>query len=212
MPTLNGSSEQKSLRHSLIFWLVVGGSGLAVIVVLFIGFRMFLFQVFYIPTGSMQPTLRAGDYFLVSKMAYWHEAPERGDIVIHRSTSGDDSEYVRRIIGLPGERIRLLAGVVYINDVAVKKERIEDYVGPTGTPEKAAVPQYWETLPNGVSHGVIDLTPNGGADNTDEYVVPAGYYFMLGDNRDNSMDSRFDSVGFIPRDHVIGRVTMRISN
>jgi signal peptidase I len=171
----------------------------------------------------MHPTLIVGDYVFASKWVYgwsrfslpwrltgfqgriWGKAPQRGDIVVYRLPGDEDADYVSRVVGLPGERIRVTDGVVYIDGIAVKKERIEDFIEPVGA---FAQPQYRETLPNGVPHRVLDLDGNSPGDNTDELLVPAGHYFMLGDNRDNSMDSRFERVGFIPENHLIGRVEM----
>jgi signal peptidase I len=102
------------------------------------------------------------------------------------------------VIGLPGDRIQMRDGVLYINGQAVKKERIEDYADPSESGLQSPVAQYLETLPNGVQYRVLDTDALGDADNTDEYVVPAGHYFMMGDNRDNSQDSRYPRVGYVP--------------
>jgi signal peptidase I len=195
----------------------------ALIFGLVVCFRTLGYQPFSIPSGSMHPTLIVGDHLFVSKWTYgwsrfslpwklvnfqgrmWSAAAERGDIVIFRLPGDEDADYTARVIGLPGERIRVTDGVVHIDGAIVKKERIEDFIEPVGG---FAQPQYRETLPNGVSYRVLDLDPNSGADNTDAFLVPAGHYFMLGDNRDNSMDSRFPQVGFVPDDHLIGRAEL----
>ena len=195
----------------------------ALILALMMCFRTFAYQPFSIPSGSMHPTLIVGDQLFASKSAYgwsrfslpwrfvnfqgrlWGKAPERGDIVIYRQPADDGADYVARVIGLPGERIRVTHGIVHIDDVAVRKEATEDFIDPF---DGAVQPQYRETLPNGVSYNVLDINPVGPADDTEEYLVPAGHYFMLGDNRDNAMDSRFDRVGFIPEDHLVGRAGM----
>jgi signal peptidase I len=204
--------------------------------------RTFFFQPFNIPSSSMYPTLKVGDYLFVSKLSYgygkysfnfnfgWGDKewitccsfvdfpgrkvlaanPERGDVAVFKYPGDLKIDYIKRVIGLPGDRIQVKDGVVYINDVAVKKERIEDYVdadpqGGSGTP----IPQYIETLPNGVTYRVLDATPFGQVDNTDVYTVPATHYFMMGDNRDNSQDSRYlDKVGYVPVENFVGRADM----
>ena len=185
--------------------------------------RTFLFQPFNIPSGSMKDTLLVGDYLFVSKYAYgysrfslpfspnlfsgriWSAPPERGDIVVFKLPRDNSTDYIKRVIGFPGDRIQMIDGVLHINGVMVKRERIEDFIETTPGGREIAIPRYRETLPNGVSYTTLDLTPNGQADNTFEYRVPEGHYFMMGDNRDNSTDSRFPSVGYVPEENLIGR-------
>jgi signal peptidase I len=171
--------------------------------------RTFAYEPFNIPSGSMIPTLLEGDYLFVSKMAYgysrfsfpgglvpvegriWEGEPTRGEVVVFRPTREPETDFIKRVIGLPGERIQVRQGILHINDVAVERQRIEDYVDPD-SPGELPVPQYLETLPGGVSHRIIEALGDSGseADNTPVYVVPAGHYFMMGDNRDGSNDSR----------------------
>lgn len=185
--------------------------------------RTLLFQPFNIPSGSMVETLLVGDYLFVSKYAYGYSRysmfgilpiegrilasePERGDIAVFKLPKDNATDYIKRVIGLPGDRIQVRDGVVYINDVAVPRERISDYVeiGPNGREFRAA--RYVETLPNGVSYTVLDTDPNGLFDNTGVYTVPEGHYFMMGDNRDNSTDSRAQHfVGTVPFENFVGR-------
>ena len=188
--------------------------------------RTFLFQPFNIPSGSLIPTLLIGDYLFVSKYTYgyskhsvpfspdifqgrvWAAEPKRGDIAVFKLPKDNATDYIKRVIGLPGDRIQMRDGVLFINGEAVKKERIEDYVDTEagGEGDGHPIQQFEETLPNGVKYRVLDQVPNGSADNTIEYVVPPAHYFMMGDNRDNSEDSRFlDAVGYVPIENYVGR-------
>ena len=175
--------------------------------------RTLLFQPFNIPSGSMKPTLLVGDYIFVSKFSYGYsrysaplglplfdgrifgDAPARGDVAVFKLPTDPSIDYVKRVIGLPGDRIQMKKSVLYINGEAVPKVRVEDFSETTWSGGIEAVERYIETLPNGVSYEVLDLTPNGISDNTREYVVPPGHYFMMGDNRDNSSDSRVQGPG-----------------
>ena len=175
--------------------------------------RTFLFQPFNIPSGSMKATLLVGDYLFVSKYSYGYShysfpfspplfsgrifgsQPDRGDIVVFRLPKDDSVDYIKRVIGLPGDRIRMIDGLLHINGQPIKRERIEDFIETEETERATRVKRWRETLPNGVSYTTLDLIDNGFYDNTQEYVVPAGQYFMMGDNRDNSTDSRVLSPG-----------------
>ncbi|WP_284419115.1 MULTISPECIES: signal peptidase I [unclassified Bradyrhizobium] len=188
--------------------------------------RTFLYQPFNIPAGSMQPTLLVGDYIFVSKYTYgwgrytwpfsppasgriWGRDPERGDVVVFRLKDGK-TDYIKRVVGLGGDRIQMKQGVLFINDTPMPRERLEDMVGRDvcGGGPTERVKRWRETLPNGVSYETLDCFDNGFFDNTGVYVVPAGHLFMLGDNRDNSTDSRVTTMGFIPVEDVIGRAAM----
>ncbi len=184
--------------------------------------RTFLFQPFNIPSGSMKETLLVGDYLFVSKFSYgyshyslplsppifggrvWASQPNRGDVVVFRLPKDDSTDYIKRVIGFPGDRIQVIQGVLNINGEPVKRERIDDYIDTDeGTTTK--VKRWRETLPNGVTYTTLDLVDSGFADNTQVYVVPSDHYFMMGDNRDNSTDSRFPQVGYVPFENIIGR-------
>ncbi len=186
--------------------------------------RTFLFQPFNIPSGSMKETLLVGDYLFVSKYSYGYSAysfpfspplftgrlfgspPDRGDVAVFRLPRDDSTDYIKRVIGLPNDRIQMIGGLLHINGVPVKRERIEDYIETEESDRAIRVKRWRETLPNGVSYTTLDLQDNGFYDNTQEYVVPQGQYFMMGDNRDNSTDSRvLSQVGYVPFQNLIGR-------
>ncbi|WP_040676706.1 signal peptidase I [Nitratireductor pacificus] len=187
--------------------------------------RTFLFQPFSIPSGSMRPTLLEGDYLFVTKWAYgysrhslpfspplfsgriWGGEPERGDVVVFKFPPNPSIDYIKRVVGLPGDTIQMQGGALYINGEAVEREKIGQIDDADVTEMDRPVDLYRETLPNGVSYETLDLTPNGVGDDTREFVVPEGHYFMMGDNRDNSADSRF-SVGFVPLENLVGRANI----
>jgi signal peptidase I len=187
--------------------------------------RTLLFQPFSIPSGSMRPTLLEGDYLFVTKWAYgysrhslpfspdlfsgriWGSSPERGDVVVFKFPPNPSLDYIKRVIGLPGDRIQMRGGVLYINGREVPRVKVGEIDNPDITEVDRPVDVYRETLPNGVSYDTLDLTPSSIGDETREFVVPAGHYFMMGDNRDNSTDSRF-SVGFVPYENLVGRANI----
>jgi signal peptidase I len=186
--------------------------------------RVFLFQPFNIPSGSMIPTLLIGDYLFVSKYSYgysrysfpfspdlfsgrvWAAEPDRGDVVVFKLPRDNETDYIKRVIGLPGDEIQMVHGVLHINGKPVPKMRIDDYVVTDPSGRERRMPRFMETLPNGVSYPVLDLVQDGFGDNTEVYRVPERHFFMMGDNRDNSTDSRFLSeVGFVPFENLVGK-------
>jgi len=187
--------------------------------------RTLLFQPFSIPSGSMRPTLLEGDYLFVTKWSYgysryslpfspnlfsgriWGGEPARGDVAVFKFPPNPSLDYIKRVIGLPGDRIQMRDGRLFINGEAVAREKIGEIDNPDITEVDRPVDVYRETLPNGVSYDTLDLTPNSIGDNTREFVVPEGHYFMMGDNRDNSTDSRF-SVGYVPAENLVGRANI----
>ena len=186
--------------------------------------RTLLFQPFNIPSGSMKDTLLIGDYLFVSKYAYGYSRfslpfsppifkgrffgtpPQRGDIVVFKLPKDNATDYIKRVIGLPGDRIQMIDGRLHINGRAVQREKLPDIVTRNAFGIETRVARWQETLPNGVSYETLDLDPNSFEDNTPVYEVPAGHYFMMGDNRDNSTDSRvLGAVGYVPFENLIGR-------
>lgn len=187
--------------------------------------RSFLFEPFNIPSGSMFPTLKVGDYLFVEKYSYgyskysfpldlggfdgrvWESPVERGDIAVFRQPKKVHIDYIKRIIGLPGDRIQVRGGLLHINGEPVTRELV-------GTEEMKDAEnfmlynKYIETLPNGVKHFVYEISDVERLDDTEEFIVPEEHYFAMGDNRDSSMDSRVeDQVGYVPAENMIGRAS-----
>lgn len=195
-------------------------------VLLALVFRSFLIEPFHIPSGSMRTTLLEGDYIFVWKPSYgyskysfplgakipWFSGrmmrnmPERGDVVVFRLPSNDSIDYIKRVIGLPGDRIQVVDGRLMINGETMPQDADGDSEELTDNGIIQSVPRYVETLPNGVKHTVLDESRYGEMDYTQEYQVPPRHYFMMGDNRDNSVDSRYEGqVGFVPEENLIGK-------
>ena len=216
------STEQKRKEGGLAETLRVIFHALIIALVI----RTFLFQPFNIPSGSMMATLLIGDYLFVSKYTYGYsrysfpfspplftgrdpllgKGPQRGDVVVFRLPRDDSTDYIKRVIGLPGDRIQLVDGILNINGTPIKRERAEDFVGTEDGPGIKRIKRWKETLPNGVVYYTLDLVDNSFYDNTPAYLVPPNHYFMMGDNRDNSTDSRvLSQVGYVPIDNIVGR-------
>jgi signal peptidase I len=191
--------------------------------------RTFLFEPFNIPSGSLLPTLLVGDYLFVEKYSYGYSKysfpldigpfdgrifgrdPQRGDIAVFRQPKRPDIDYIKRIIGLPGDHIQVRRGILYINEKPVQRdyrgrEHFQGHETEEGDSNFTLYNRYVETLPNGVQHYIYEISDDEALDNTPVYDVPEGYYFAMGDNRDKSLDSRVQSqVGFIPAENLIGR-------
>jgi signal peptidase I len=199
----------------------------AVVLAVFIA-KGALAEPFYVPSGSMEPTLLIGDALLASKFPYgygtsslpiqinlpqsgrvFEGTPKRGDVVVFRWPGDRSQAWVKRVVGLPGDRIQMRQGQLFINDhpASLKPDGVGEAEDDAGNVERAY--RYVETLPNGVSHAIFKMRDNGRLDNTPEVTVPPGKLFVLGDNRDNSADSRValrdGGVGLLPMDNLIGR-------
>lgn len=205
--------------------------------------RLVVFDPFTIPSESMLPNLMTGDYLVVSKSTYGYsnhsfplyspdifsgrimESPvERGDVVVFKLPRDNKTDYIKRIVGVAGDRIQVKEGQLFVNGVGYERKRVADFVIKESEntnclrfPQyRVAVedgyechyPQYREYMPNGINYLTLDLRNGGMADDTRTYVVPEGHYFAMGDNRDNSIDSRWPSsqgVGFVPSENLVGR-------
>ena len=209
-------------KNELVETIVVIIEALAIALV----FRTFLYQPFSIPTASMQSTLMIGDYFIANKWAYGFGKfsfpvalpfngrflefgqPQRGDVVVFHNISKED--YIKRLIGMPGDTIQMKAGRLYINGTMVERKEIGTGTDTDSSMNSVQVTVYEETLPNGVKHTIQEISDNDQLDNTDVYTVPASHFFMMGDNRDRSADSRvLNQVGYVSLDQVIGKAEAR---
>ena len=187
--------------------------------------RTFAFEPFNIPSGSMIPSLLVGDYLFVSKYSYGYSRhslpfslplipgrvfssePKRGDVAVFKLPKDNETDYIKRIVGLPGDRIQVRAGRLYINDQIVDRRAVGPYQTRGRLGSIIPSPQYVETLPNGIEHRILE---KGGDqfefDNTRVFMVPEGHVFGMGDNRDDSLDSRsLRDVGYIPMENLVGR-------
>ena len=190
--------------------------------------RVIFFQPFTIPSASMEPNLYEGDYVIVSKYSYGYSkhsiplsppvfsgrilenAPQRGDIAVFKLPIDNRTDYIKRVIGLPGDRVQMRGGLLYVNDKLVARAPLspsKTLVG--GIPVDIA--RYQERLESGRTYNTQDAGPDNELDNTEVFIVPEGHYFMMGDNRDNSLDSRVPpssyqgGVGFVPAENLVGK-------
>jgi signal peptidase I len=228
--TMRGAELLKKVARSKVLWEFA--QTVVVVVTIVFVVRTFLFQPFRIPSGSMENTLLVGDYIIVSKYPYGYSnysipfspnlfsgrilgsGPDRGDVVVFAYPADPSVDYIKRVVGLPGDHIRMSGGVLYINGQAAKQERVEDFVEDLADGSERPVPRYRETLAGGRQHEILDRVKDNVFDDTPEFVVPAGHYFMMGDNRDNSNDSRVPNsgVGFVPAENIVGRAEFILSS
>ena len=193
---------------------------LAILIALFI--RSFFFEPFNIPSGSMKPNLLVGDFIFVSKWSYGYskhslpfsipiipgkifdKSPKRGDIVVFKTPENNRTDYIKRVIGIPGDVIKINEGIITINGNKIFRKKLSDFIDKDNNSNNKRVRRYKEYLFNHEIE-VLDLFDNSIADNTREFKVPENFFFVMGDNRDNSQDSRFDTVGFVPFDNLVGK-------
>ena len=211
-------------KESARFWSVETAKTVIYAVIIALGVRTVAYEPFNIPSESMVPTLLVGDYLFVSKFSYGYSRhslplslplipgrifssqPERGDVAVFKLPSDNSTDYIKRIIGLPGDRIQVRGGRLHINEKLVERRRIEDFVYGDPSGRGIRIAQFEETLPNGRKHLILEMSDEGQLDDTPVYTVPAGHYFAMGDNRDNSLDSRvLGGVGFVPAENLVGR-------
>ncbi|WIJ24109.1 signal peptidase I [Devosia sp. RR2S18] len=226
-------TAKKSATNEWVETIVVVAEALLIAIVL----RSFLYQPFSIPTASMQQTLMIGDYFVANKFVWGYgkhsfslgrygnftaldfelpiterifgREPNRGDVAVFRPVP-QNVEYIKRIVGLPGDRIQVRDGRLYINGTIVEREEIGTALDTDSEGDTREVTVYRETFPNGSVHIIQEISDNGPLDNTPEYVVPPDHYFMMGDNRDRSADSRvLSQVGYVPEVNLIAKAEAR---
>ncbi|WP_410541878.1 signal peptidase I [Wolbachia endosymbiont (group E) of Neria commutata] len=186
--------------------------------------RSFLFEPFHVPTGSMKSTILEGDYLFTSKYPYgfskhsflfspnifrgriFYTPPQHGDVIVFKPTKNDSTRFVKRVIGVPGDKVQIIDGDLYLNNQKIQREQIERFFDYESSRN---IPRYIETLPNGRKHEIlIDNVSHKLSYNTPAYYVPDDQFFVMGDNRNNSQDSRFPDVGFVPMENIIGRVSV----
>ena len=200
---------------------------LAIFIALLI--RSFVAEPFNIPSGSMKPNLLVGDFIFVSKWSYGYskhslpfsldlipdsfeafpdrifdKMPKRGDVVVFKTPQDNRTDYIKRLIGLPGDTIKIIDGEIKINNKLILRKKSEDFIDVNKSGEKKRIRKYLEYFFEKEVE-VLDIMDNGISDNTNTYVVPEGFFFVMGDNRDNSQDSRFSVVGFVPLKNLVGK-------
>lgn len=206
--------KQKTGDWFQLFWLAL----------LALAIRSCAFEPYNIPSSSMVPTLYVGDYLFISKYDYgysrhsfpfsipliprgrlFNNPPNRGDVVVFKVPTDKKTDYIKRVIGLPGDKIQVVGGRLFINDVIVPRESLgeENWLTESGWQHYF---RYEETLPNGVKHDIYELNDHMVLDNTDPIEIPQGHYFMMGDNRDNSQDSRY--FGLVPEELLEGKARL----
>ena len=184
--------------------------------------RSLWFEPFKIPSGSMYPTLYVGDYLFVSKYTYgyskhsfpfslplfdgriWEDEPQRGDVVVFKTPQDNSTDYIKRVIGLPGDRIKLENGRLFINGEMLERKNEEEFVIRNRFGSAERYRKYVEVLPGGKEHFILEVSDQEPNDDFEEIRVPEGNYFMMGDNRDRSDDSRVN-VGFVPAENLVGK-------
>ena len=218
LPKMKPSPSEKTTGIWEFFKTIVTAVFIAVII------RTFAYEPFNIPSGSMKPTLLEGDYLFVSKYTYgfsrhsfpmsfpkysgriFGEYPKRGDVAVFKFTKNTKIDYIKRIIGLPGDKIQMRNGILYINNKEIDRKANGLWSAKDRNNIMYTYERYTENLSDDIFYEVLDASPNGMLDNTDVYTVPNGHLFAMGDNRDQSSDSRILSqLGFIPFENLVGK-------
>lgn len=207
-------------KNSSLDWFKSNFLSLFYAILIAIIIRTFFFQAFFIPSSSMEPTLLVGDRIFVSKFSYGYSKhsfpfslplinervlfsePERGDIIVFKTPENLRIDYIKRLVGLPGDKIQMIDGILHINDIPIKRKKIRSETKLINNGQIRNVLVYKETMPNNISYETFDMG-NTRADNTSEIFIPEDSYFFMGDNRDNSKDSRF--VGSVPKNNLVGK-------
>lgn len=225
-PTNNQPQEPKKLKFHETWTFII-----LVCVILPLSLRCFFYSPRHIPSSSMKPTLLIGDYIFISKFEYGYskftfplgehfnyfsgrtagKTPQRGDIIVFRPPTMPDTDYIKRLIGLPGDKVQVINGRLFLNGNPIPTKEAGEFIDTSPNDKNdgttKVIKKYIETLPNGVTYNVLDDNPNGDFDNTPAYIVPPKHYFFMGDNRDNSSDSRA-SVGLVPEENLVGKANV----
>ncbi|QKX01533.1 signal peptidase I [Wolbachia endosymbiont of Cruorifilaria tuberocauda] len=225
--SLTKKTELRKLEELKKSWLVRIGrflSSLFFLLLVALSIRSFLFEPFHIPSGSMKSTLLEGDYIFTSKYSYgyskysfpfspnvfdgriFYTPPKRGDIIVFKPVRNNSIRFIKRVIGVPGDKVQMIEGELYLNNQKVERKQIVDFFDYESN---RRIPRYIETLPDKKEYEILlDDIYNKLSYNSPTYYVPNNQFFVLGDNRNNSFDSRFPEIGFIPMENIIGRVNI----
>ncbi len=209
-------NKQKNTFKELFKTLLIAGT-------IAIFFRSIFYEPFNIPSGSMVPTLLVGDYLFVSKYTYGYskysfpfgvvpikdrllyKTPKRGDVIVFRKPGDETIDYIKRLVALPNDTVQVKQGILYINSKKIKRIKTNIRMRKNTFGDEKIFSQYEEIFDNSQSHQIIESSDNDPFDDTIMFKVPLNHFFFMGDNRDNSKDSRTPEVGFVPKKNLIGK-------